>query len=66
MIAAALRASLKVSTVMCAAACACSEVLRVIWTALMKSINMTGKNQQQVSSARLRGNRGRGWGQGPG
>lgn len=29
--------------------CLCSEVLRVVWTALMKSINMTGKNQQQVS-----------------
>ena len=36
-----------------AATCACSEVLRVIWTALMKSINMTGKNQQQVRGAGL-------------
>lgn len=28
-----------------------NEVLRVIWIALMKSINMTGKNQQQIFQA---------------
>jgi len=25
-----------------------SEVLRMVWTALIKSVNTTGKNQQQI------------------
>lgn len=28
-----------------------SEVLRVVWTSLMKGVNMTGKNQQQIMQA---------------
>ncbi|KAJ9522813.1 hypothetical protein QJQ45_019789 [Haematococcus lacustris] len=31
--------------------CACSEVLRVVWTSLMKAVNMGGKNQQQIMQA---------------
>jgi hypothetical protein len=27
------------------------QVLRVLWSALMKSINLTGKNQQQISQS---------------
>lgn len=28
-----------------------SEVIRVVWTALLKSVNLTGKNQQQIMQA---------------
>lgn len=28
-----------------------SEVLRVAWTAIMRGVNMTGKNQQQIMQA---------------
>ena len=31
--------------------CACSEVLPVVWTSLLRSISMTGKNTQQIMQA---------------
>jgi hypothetical protein len=44
--------TLRACTLAAVLCCAGRDVLRVVWTALMRSVNMTGKNQQQVTQVR--------------